>query len=406
LTESPIKEFGLLRPVPATDLTLYCSLFHALGANPALTRAEMSVSIDTGKACVAAIQSLTKITELSLHFLQPGDDDVNMLLTAVRERDPLAILEIRYFCPSINVYDLFLPGLVRVPLPQKIVLGAWNRDHSDRYMFITEDTRVARPTAEVLQLESLPHIVLHFITLEDGDVSRVFCKGVAASQPGRITIMDCFIEYTPLLTALAVPRPSLTELDLLHLIRWPYDFVCEEEAILTLIRAAKNWHLLRILKLPRCHYTKQIDTALAELVRSNAQLEVLAVHSPRQAPADPKVCAPELLEALKDSYTIQQVDLFCLDPNAPAITDRGDWTEPIASDATLREGGGDDPWDPATVRAIHSISRLNAAGRAYVAHDSTNVRLFYSVLEQVTDDLHCIYFLLRGSPWCLNGLYA
>jgi hypothetical protein len=359
-------------------------------------------------------------------------------------------LQIHSWC-----FPLVLPGLINIPLLSKVVF---------RSPKLADDTvgKVAEveALAAIFHLPTSPDMELGFLTFVDPKVCQVLLQAIATSHCRSLTLENCTVDSVSLanslsvsciekvrisgwfnwergdgrlnvydllhlsrfLSTLATFMLRLKQLDLLDLFKYPHVTVCDEEDLLSLVQTAAISPRLSILKLPHCRFTSRIDRALAECLRSNAQLEELAIHCPRQPPAEPKVCTPELIQALKSNYAVKRIILHyhgkpdpAMPPDVPAAdssddesveVDDGD--APVSDSSDDETVGVDDgveaPWDPISVRVIDSITRLNAAGRIYRTTDAANQGLGLSVLEKVTTDLDCLFFHVRENPGIVGRL--
>jgi hypothetical protein len=139
---------------------------------------------------------------------------------------------------------------------------------------------------------------------------------------------------------------------------------------------------LEVLELPEIPFTECIDQAVADYVRKNAYLKKLTVSCPTRLGNADAVLALALKAAMKSNYRLREV---CL-------------RDPFAH-MKLRT----DPWDADTRLYIDMITRLNRAGRGYLATEPMNRHLGVHVLGQVKDDLGCLFFHLQENPLLVKG---
>jgi hypothetical protein len=155
-----------------------------------------------------------------------------------------------------------------------------------------------------------------------------------------------------------------------------------EASLLRVTQALAQCRNLKIMKLYFCSLETtslrtELDQALTDCIASvkNQLVEIHICCEPlRQADMTQVSELPVLLEALKSDYSIQRVNQHT----------RSDLYEPMV-----------DPWDPILKKSLEIIPKLNAAGRNYLASDSTNRMAGFKVLEQVNDDLDCLFYHIR-----------
>ena len=121
-------------------------------------------------------------------------------------------------------------------------------------------------------------------------------------------------------------------------------------------------------------------------------LSIHTLHSPWNfllRRAVPKYSVPTFGEALKTNYAVQKV----------ALDHHRGW----GPDNWYIGEGGSDQWDPVCRRNIEKIVRLNVAGRGRAVMDPTNNYKRIDVLDQVSDDMDCIFFHLCENPLICGG---
>jgi hypothetical protein len=151
-------------------------------------------------------------------------------------------------------------------------------------------------------------------------------------------------------------------------------------ALVRVTQALAQCRSLKMLRLScRVPFT-ELDQALAECVTSeNNQLAEIRIKcEPIDASAGTtQFKSPAFLEAVKSNYTIQCIALTYYVTTA---------------------GFKIDPWEPTVKKSLEVIPKLNAAGRKYLAANSTDQIAGYQVLEQVSDDLDCLFYHTCENP--------
>jgi hypothetical protein len=151
-----------------------------------------------------------------------------------------------------------------------------------------------------------------------------------------------------------------------------------DKAVLHLVKAMSNCSQLETLKLPIARYSEPLDQALARLISSKASnVKSLTLTRPIVLSDEAKLNAPMLLKAIKSCCTITSVFLKMYH-----------WPNYVIAD----------PWAVDLKRSIETIVRLNGAGRNYLLDSPGNQIAGFSVLEQVNDDLDCLFYHLRENP--------
>jgi hypothetical protein len=149
-----------------------------------------------------------------------------------------------------------------------------------------------------------------------------------------------------------------------------------------LIAAAAKCSTLCELRLPYAWYSVALDEALGKLMQTcSPNLERLVLGCPLR-PQDElaPVRYPRFLDGLRLNMTIKQVVLKYREPGWPLSR-------------TYK-----DPWCTLMKQEISMMTRLNSAGRRYLTVEPMDHRQGRAVLEQVNDDLSCLFFHLRENP--------
>jgi hypothetical protein len=142
-----------------------------------------------------------------------------------------------------------------------------------------------------------------------------------------------------------------------------------------LIRSAAACSTLTELILPFAHSSDTLDASLANLLQSEmSSLQTLTIsHSHLSHNETGTVSYPSFLRALKRCFRIQHV--------------------------TLRfDSMSGNPWSSDFRKEIAMVTRLNRSGRSYLQLETFDQLAGFRVLEQVNDDLDCLFFHLRENP--------
>ena len=169
-----------------------------------------------------------------------------------------------------------------------------------------------------------------------------------------------------LLTALAHAVPTMPELEEL----WCHQ-ASSGEAYVDLIQAAAQCQSLECIEIRVDSYPAALDKAFAECLAKYKALEDIEIEHTLVRPP-PILTSPALCQALETNYTMWRLKL-----SYPCIRD---------------------DWDPLLRQTLNTYIWLNRSGRRYLATDPGNVRAGIQVLEQVKDNLDCIYCHLRENP--------
>jgi hypothetical protein len=166
--------------------------------------------------------------------------------------------------------------------------------------------------------------------------------------------------------------PYLQELDLRSVSETQiYAPAVLDDALVTLLDNVATCRHLRSLKLPIFNpHTEKVDIALGNCVRNSSSLKVIELCLPVHTSNAPKFGGKRLAEALKGNYNVEYIGM----------------------------GGVAEIWDAGAVQTIDVLTRLNRAGRVYMTTEPTNQRLGFKVVENVNDDLDCLFFHVRVNP--------
>ena len=158
----------------------------------------------------------------------------------------------------------------------------------------------------------------------------------------------------------------------------------DSEALASMIRQVAGSSSLRSLKVSHASFPPVLDQSLSNCVQhQNAIVDYTLRTWQRYANVQgeqvrTQYALPTFLEALTTNYTVLKVAFEC---------------------ANLGE-----PWDPAWKANVEALIRLNVAGRGRVAMDPTNKRNSINVLDQVREDMDCIFIHLCENPLICGGL--
>jgi hypothetical protein len=180
-----------------------------------------------------------------------------------------------------------------------------------------------------------------------------------------------------LLMAFAAGLPAMTQLERLSCCTSPHGF----ESVTSLLQAAAQCsHLKQMTLHGHCcaheaEAAADLDKSLAYLVQSNSKLENLNLIIGGK---EIRILADKsaFLNALSTNYTLQHLELNLL----PYVMHR----TPL-------------------IMAVKTFTRLNRAGRIYIKTDPNNKFKGIQVLEQVNNNLDCLYCHLREHPSLLCG---
>jgi hypothetical protein len=142
------------------------------------------------------------------------------------------------------------------------------------------------------------------------------------------------------------------------------------------VRAAASCPRLKRLVLSLRSYTATMDAALAYCLQNRTSIKDITITCLKMAADEPTHDCSLLVEAVKNSYTIQHLRLV----------------------STRDVSNQDDSWDADTMANISMIFRLNRSGRVYMEADASNQSEGLKVLGAVSEDLDCLYFHLRENP--------
>ena len=157
---------------------------------------------------------------------------------------------------------------------------------------------------------------------------------------------------------------------------------CEEKdagLLLSLLRHISQLQLLRSLKVSHKSFPPSLDDFQSVCVRHQKAiidytLCALGHVTENEVRVQNLVAIPKFVDALTTNYTVQMVAL-----------ERRDLVDP-------------DPWDSDCRGNIETLVRLNIAGRGRVAMDPNNTQESIDVLDQVSEDLDCIFIQLCENP--------
>ena len=152
-------------------------------------------------------------------------------------------------------------------------------------------------------------------------------------------------------------------------------------SVLHHVARSSNIHLLKV---SHTSFPPSLDLSLSECVRhQNAIVNyTLCTRQNYSGKERQQHALPKFIEALKTNYTVQKVTL-----DGPAFE-----------------------WDSDCKANVETLVRLNVAGRERVAMDPANKRKSIDVLNQVSEDMDCIFthlcenpFICGGTPMLANG---
>ena len=144
------------------------------------------------------------------------------------------------------------------------------------------------------------------------------------------------------------------------------------QELVDLVHAAARCEQLLRFRLCIYAYDAVLDQALASYIASNTGLQELGIkYEPCDELGTPKVATPALHTALTKNYIIQLVSL----------------TSPYF-----------EPWDASDLETIKALVRLSNAGRWYMASNPSDRPSGVRVLEQVADDMGCLFLHVRENP--------
>ena len=149
----------------------------------------------------------------------------------------------------------------------------------------------------------------------------------------------------------------------------------KEDAVETIIRAAATMPRLKQLEVHVQSFPPSTDDALAACARENSQLEELTVHWPPLSPLE-RYATPALCNAMSTNCTMKRINFK----------------------HTILPFDTRSFWDASDAKKIATLIRLNERGRAYLTTEPNCRSAGVSVLEQVSDDIDCLFVHLRENP--------
>ena len=158
----------------------------------------------------------------------------------------------------------------------------------------------------------------------------------------------------------------------------------DADALASVLRHAALSSSLRSVKVSHDSFPPSLDLSLYDCVRHQNAIVDYTLRSWGPVMEEGvrgfrQHAIPKFFEALKTNYTVQKVVL-----------------ENIAVDLP-------DPWDSDCKANVEALVRLNIAGRGRVAIDPTNKEKSIDVLDQVSEDLDCIFIQLSENPLICGG---
>jgi hypothetical protein len=152
-------------------------------------------------------------------------------------------------------------------------------------------------------------------------------------------------------------------------------------ALIQVIHALAQCHNLKVFKLYFNALSTEVDQALAACVASvnNQLVEIHICCRPLERSVGlTKVTEfPALMVALKTNYKIQRI---------------------VFTTACSLRSTQVDPWNPNLKKSIEIVPKLNSAGREYITLESADKTAGYKVLEEVNEDLDCLFYHTRENP--------
>ena len=250
---------------------------------------------------------------------------------------------------------------------------------------------------------------------------QAFCDRIASSAATGLNLDRCRVDFSSLAAALgksrlpaikvstadyrykdvydispflsilaqALPRMPIEILDLGGMrdaFLYARDYVCE--GFTALLESAAECSTLQVLTLPPVSYSDRIDQAVDRCLASKAmrRLSISNISNPKPLFREvaPKHKAPKLWEALKLNYHIQDVRLGVHDLPHHFFMSGNEYYN--------------DVWDADLLANVEMVTRLNRAGRSYMALENKDRSMGHAVLAQVNDSLDCLFFHLQENP--------
>jgi hypothetical protein len=364
------------------------------------------------RAASILLENLRQVTHLVLlaSFAQDEDDEqvLDELARSVRGLSSLTFLQLDDVTCSNSL--TILSAVKYIPSLQEISISCESN--------MAVSTKISTCLARFLQDSTLSSISLRQLHFATKSSCRQVCYGIAHSSVKSISVSHIkfgdaarfahALSKSPYLTRLHVscwadqaslpefllnlaqklPQMKLEVLDLVHLCQRMHSETEDEgmrsmmEPVLpALILAAAQCSTLVELRLPYAQVTDELDGALASLMESSySQLQSLFMGGclRRALDVDSRLRYWRFLEALKGNVSIQEVVLN--------YRQSGFYPGPCCADLK---------------REVAMVTRLNVAGRKYLADEPTQLKGL-DVLDKVSDDMDCLYFHLREAPSLVN----
>ena len=184
---------------------------------------------------------------------------------------------------------------------------------------------------------------------------------------------DLGLVYSQVLGALAfaVPlMPCLAEL----VLEKPMYLHCREnpQELVELVHGVAKCNDLLRFRLSIFAYDTALDQAFACCLAKTSALKELEIkYESADERGTPKITGLALCTVLSTNYTIEKVALKKMFYQ---------------------------PWDASLLETVQALVLLNKAGRRYMASDPSNHQAGVRVLEQVVDNINCLFLHLRENP--------